>query len=124
MAAVPERSLRAITEYMSVVEEAPGLYTVVGENGREYTVDLRDGPACTCPDFRYREEVTACKHVRRARLAAGEADAETLREQLAAAAEEVESEAGRLERRAADLREAAGRIRRAVDRLDEVADGD
>lgn len=122
MATVPERSLRAVTEYMSVVEEGPDLYTVVGESGQSYTVDLRDGSACTCPDFRYREDVAACKHVRRARLAAGEADAEDARRQLAAAADEVEAEADRLARRVAELRSTADRLRSAADRVDSVAE--
>lgn len=124
MAAVPARSLRAITEYMRVVEEAPDLYTVVGESGAAYTVDLRDGPACTCPDFQYREEVVACKHVRRARLVAGEADVTSVREHLAATADEADSEADRLAGRAAELRTTADHLRSAIERLDELVAGE
>lgn len=126
MVAVPTRSLRAISEYMSVVEEAPDLYTVYGESGTEYAVDLRDDPACTCPDFLYRDSVRECKHVRRARLVTGTADVERLRRELDAVAEDAENEAEQLARRADELRTTARDLRDAVDRLEsirETADG-
>jgi hypothetical protein len=69
-----ERTVRALTEYISVLPEAPdvGIYTVVGqhENGA-YTVDVEAG-RCTCPDAEY--NLTAderCKHERRVRFATG-----------------------------------------------------
>lgn len=124
MVAVPKRSLRAITEYMTVVEEAPDLYTVVGESGNEYVVDLRGEPACTCPDFNYRDEVSECKHVRRAQLAAGEADVDELRAELATTAADVEAEAEELARRSDELRDTARRLEGALDRLEELAEAD
>jgi hypothetical protein len=63
------RDARALTEAMTVLPEGGDMYTVVGENGGTYTVDLREG-RCTCPDARYREE--RCKHQRRAAFATGE----------------------------------------------------
>lgn len=121
MSAAPTRSLRAVSEYMTVIEEAPDLYTVVSQSGREYTVDLRDDPACTCPDFRYREDVIECKHVLRARLETGVADVDLVRGTLALAAIDAEDEARRLERESEDSRRRARRIRRAVEKVDELA---
>jgi len=60
--ALSDIDVRALTEVMSVLEEAPGIYTVVSGSGATYTVDARDG-ACTCPDARYRDR--ECKHQRR-----------------------------------------------------------
>lgn len=121
MTAASSRSLRAVTEYMSVIEEAPDLYTVVSQSGREYTVDLRDDPACTCRDFRYRREVDECKHVLRARLETGRADVDRVRGRLALAAIDAEEEARELERASESVRSDARRIRRAVERLEELA---
>lgn len=59
---LPAVDVRALTEVMSVLPEAPGLYTVVSGSGKTYTVDTREG-ACTCPDARYRDR--DCKHQRR-----------------------------------------------------------
>lgn len=56
---LPEIDVRALTEVMTVLPEAPGLYTVVSGSGRAYTVDAREG-ACSCPDARYRDR--ECKH--------------------------------------------------------------
>lgn len=123
MVAVPTRSLRAISEYMSVVEVAPDLYRVFGESGREYTVDLRDDPVCTCPDFEYRENVRECKHIRRVRLVTGTADVDRLRRELDAVAADAETEADRLAGRADELRTTARRLRDAVDRLEALHEG-
>lgn len=59
---IDDRDERALTEYLTVVEKAPGLFRVFSESGDEYIVDGRDD-ACTCPDFEYRAE--RCKHMRR-----------------------------------------------------------
>lgn len=64
-----QRDVRALTEYLTVLPEAPGIYSVVSESGASYTVDGRDG-ACTCPDFEYRD--IRCKHLRRVAFAIGE----------------------------------------------------
>ncbi len=58
------RDVRALTDYLLVVEEAPGLFLVYGEDGDEYTVDADTG-ACTCPDAEYRYPEGGCKHARR-----------------------------------------------------------
>ena len=121
MTATSSRPLRAVSEYMSVVREAPDLYTVVSESGREYTVDLRDDPACTCRDFQYRQEVTECKHILRARLETGRADVDQIKGRLALAAIDAEEEAEQLERASEAVRSDARRIRRAVERLEELA---
>jgi len=71
------RTERALTECMTVLPNAPGMYEVVGENENEtYTVDLR-APACSCKDFEFRagkdfDPDDGCKHIRRARFATGE----------------------------------------------------
>jgi predicted nucleic acid-binding Zn finger protein len=66
-----KRDRRALSERLIVLEDAPDIYTVYSEAGEEYMVDTR-GPACTCPDFQYR--AADCKHIRRARIEAGERD--------------------------------------------------
>ena len=49
------RTVRALTEYHSVLDDvgpargADGLYTVVSQSGKSYTVDARSW-SCTCPD--------------------------------------------------------------------------
>lgn len=116
------RSFRAISEYMSVIPEAPDLYTVVSESGREYVVDLRDEPACTCPDFAYRSGVDECKHILRSRLETGRANVDRIKGALALAAVDADEEAEKRERESTELRTRARRIRHAVDRLDELAE--
>jgi hypothetical protein len=105
---------------MSVLREAPELYTVVSESGREYVVDLRDDPACTCHDFQYRQTVDECKHILRARVETGRADVDRIKGRLALAAMDAEEEAAELERASEDVRSDARRIRRAVERLEEL----
>ena len=63
-----DRAVRALSERMSVLPESADLYTVVGEHGSTYTVDLRDG-VCECPDSLHRG--TECKHQIRTRAATG-----------------------------------------------------
>jgi hypothetical protein len=71
---VEERDVRALTEYLTVLEDvgrvrdAEGLYLVVSQSGREYLVDAEQG-VCECEDFRYRD--VECKHVRRVAFATG-----------------------------------------------------
>lgn len=64
-----DRDVRALTEYLTVLSEAPDLYTVVSQSGVSYIVDARDG-ACECPDATYRG--VTCKHQRRVAYATGE----------------------------------------------------
>lgn len=64
-----ERDVRALTEYLTVLPDAPGLFEVVSQSGASYTVDAREG-ACTCPDFEYRDVI--CKHLRRVAFATGQ----------------------------------------------------
>lgn len=100
---------------MSVLEEATDLYLVVSESGRAYTVDLAE-PACTCPDFQYRE--VECKHIRRVKLATGIVDVAKLRASLESNAVSLETDADRLANHVESLRETVAEIRRAQQRLD------
>ena len=102
---------------MSVLEEATDLYLVVSESGRAYTVDLAE-PACTCPDFQYRE--VECKHIRRVKLTTGITDAAELRATLETNAENLEADADQLSDHVASLRAAASDVRRARVRLDRL----
>ncbi|ELY58728.1 hypothetical protein [Natronococcus jeotgali] len=73
---IDNRDVRALTEYMTVLEDidhvrdADDMYIVITES--QYTVDLREG-TCDCPDATYnlgpKEE---CKHEKRARYATGD----------------------------------------------------
>ena len=119
---VGPRTLRAVTEYVTVIEEARSLFEVTTESGSAYTVDLRE-PACTCPDFQYREGISECKHIRRVRLEVGQVDTERLESQLTERVEELEAEASQLEEQAQELVETAAKLRRALDRLPEVSNG-
>lgn len=66
------RTERSLTECMTVLPDAPDLFTVVGENGNEsYRVDVRAG-VCSCNDFTFREPEGGCKHLRRVAFATGE----------------------------------------------------
>lgn len=47
-----DRNVRALTEVLSVVPEAPGLYTVTSQTAAEYTVDARER-RCTYPDHKH-----------------------------------------------------------------------
>jgi|GEM_PF-1637869 len=114
------RTLRAATEHMTVIEEAQSLFSVTTQSGSEYTVDLRE-PACTCPDFEYRESVSECKHIRRVRIEVGQVDVETLETELIETADNLESNAADLEAQAQELTNTAGELRDALNRLEEVA---
>lgn len=74
IAQLDDRDVRALTECMTVLEDTPlvrgadGLYEVVSQSGRTYTVDAY-GESCSCPDACYNDH--ACKHVRRVTFACG-----------------------------------------------------
>jgi len=114
------RTLRAATEHMTVYENAQSLFEVTTESGSAYTVDLRE-PACTCPDFEYRESVSECKHIRRVRIEVGQVDVETLETELIETADNLESNAADLEAQAQKLTNTAGELRDALNRLEEVS---
>jgi len=114
------RTLRAATEHMTVIEEAQSLFSVTTQSGSEYTVDLRE-PACTCPDFEYRESVSECKHIRRVRIEVGQVDIGKLESELVETADNIESNAADLEAQAQELTDTADELRDALDRLEEVA---
>jgi predicted nucleic acid-binding Zn finger protein len=117
---VEPRTVRAATEHMTVIEEAPALFSVTTQSGSEYTVDLREG-VCSCPDYRHREPAGGCKHIRRTRVEVGQVDVETLAAELERTANELEMSAEQLEQQAQDLSEEASTLEAAIDRLQEVA---
>ena len=117
---IEPRTLRAATEHMTVIEEARSLFSVTTQSGSEYTVDLRE-PACTCPDFEYRDGVKECKHIRRVRIEVGQVDTDALEARLAETADDLDSNAADLEQQAQELAETADELRDALDRLVEVA---
>lgn len=58
------RTRRALQEDMTVALcKAGGVYTVTGESGSLYLVDVSRG-TCTCPD-QQKDSVDRCKHLRR-----------------------------------------------------------
>jgi predicted nucleic acid-binding Zn finger protein len=105
---------------MTVIEEAQSLFSVTTQSGSEYTVDLRE-PACSCPDFKYRESVSECKHIRRVRIEVGQVDIETLETELTQTADDLESNAADLEAQAQELTNTADDLRNALNRIEEVA---
>lgn len=113
---VEPRTIRAATEHMTVIETAHALFSVTTESGSEYTVDLRE-PACSCPDYRHREEVKECKHIRRVRLVTGQVDIARLESKLLERAADLESDVEELTEQAERLSETAGELRDATDRL-------
>jgi len=67
-----QRSVRALTEYMTVLSEGGDIYSVTTQSGSEYRVDAKAG-RCTCPDARHNSaDDVQCKHVRRVAFATGE----------------------------------------------------
>ncbi|MFC7323574.1 SWIM zinc finger family protein [Halorubrum rutilum] len=117
---IEPRTLRAATEHMTVIEEADALFSVTTQSGSEYTVDLRE-PACTCPDFEYRDGVDECKHIRRVRIEVGQVDTDALEARLAETADDFDANAANLEQQAQELARTADELRDALDRLEEVA---
>jgi hypothetical protein len=68
---LPRRTVRALTEYLTVIPEGGDVYTVVSQSGREYRVDLREG-RCTCPDAEHNlNDGELCKRARRCRFEMG-----------------------------------------------------
>ena len=112
------RTIRAATEHMTVIEEARAFFEVITSSG-DYRVDLAE-PACTCPDFQYREEVQECKHIRRVRLQFGQVDVDELESELTARIRELEADAAELEKEADGLIKEASDLGRTIDRLHEV----
>lgn len=108
---IDDRDRRALLEALVVEPLAPGMFRVRGESGAEYVVDV-DGGACTCPDFQYR--AVECKHLRRARLEAGETDPDALASRIDAGIETIDDRLGALAARRADL----VRLRASLDRFE------
>lgn len=106
---IDDRDRRALLEALLVEPLAPGMYHVYSEQGVEYVVDIETG-ACTCPDFRYRE--VECKHLRRARLEAGETDTGALAERIDAELDAVDERLGALAARRAALVRLQGALTR------------
>lgn len=117
---IEPRTIRAATEIMTVVEEADALFSVTTQSGSEYTVDLRE-PACTCPDYEYRDDIQECKHIRRVRIEVGQVDIDALAESLADRATSVEQEAEELEETVEEMEDTAKELDNAAQRLEEVA---
>jgi predicted nucleic acid-binding Zn finger protein len=117
---IEPRTIRAATEIMTVIEEADALFLVVTESGSEYRVDLCE-PACTCPDFEYRDDIQECKHIRRVRIEVGQVDIDALAESLADRATSVEQEAEELEETVEEMEDTAKELDNAAQRLEEVA---
>lgn len=117
---VDPRTERAIIEHMTVIEEAPALFSVTTQSGSEYSVDLREG-VCSCPDYRNREPEGGCKHLRRTRMEVGQVDVESLEQELERTASELEMSAEELESKAQEISEQAEELEEAIERLQEVA---
>ena len=117
---IEPRTIRAAIDHMTVIEEANALFSVTTQSGSEYTVDLRE-PACTCPDFEYRDSVKECKHIRRVRIEVGQVDTDALEARLADTADDLDANATDLQQQAQELAETAEELRDAMDRLEEVA---
>lgn len=66
-----QRDVRALTELLTVVPDAPGLYLVVSESENTYRVDTREG-RCDCPDAQHNlGPDEQCKHERRVAFETG-----------------------------------------------------
>ncbi len=74
-ASLDRRDADALTRCMTVVDDvgwardAPGLFLVVSDSGREYRVDFHEG-TCECADHFFRG--ARCVHLRRVAFATGE----------------------------------------------------
>jgi len=67
-----QRSVRALTECMTVLPLGGDVYSVTTESGSEYRVDALEG-RCTCPDARHNlDDDERCKHERRVRFSTGQ----------------------------------------------------
>lgn len=66
-----KRSVRALTECMTVLSLGGNIYSVTTESGSEYRVDAMKG-RCDCPDAKHNlDDDEQCKHVRRVAFATG-----------------------------------------------------
>jgi hypothetical protein len=65
-----DRAVRALTEYITVLDGDGGIFTVIGENENgSYRVDAIEG-RCTCDDSRYNlDPDESCKHQHRVAFA-------------------------------------------------------
>ena len=68
---IDPRTMRAATESMTTVLEAPGLIRVYSGTNADYLVDIVEG-VCECDDYRYNEPENGCKHIARVELELGE----------------------------------------------------
>ncbi|QPV63885.1 hypothetical protein I7X12_04440 [Halosimplex litoreum] len=68
---IDDRTVRALTECMTVLPMGGDVFEVVSESGSSYRVDARRD-ICDCPDYEYRDDIDRCKHVRRVAFAMGE----------------------------------------------------
>jgi hypothetical protein len=104
----------------TVIEEARSLFSVTTQSGSECTVGLRE-PACTCPDFQYRDEVKECIYIIRTRLTVDQVDLEELESELERTASELLRSAAQLESKAENIYDQTSELEDARDRLQEVA---
>lgn len=67
-----KRSVRALTEKMTVLPLGGDVFSVTTESGSEYRVDARER-RCTCPDSKHNlDSDESCKHERRVVFAVGD----------------------------------------------------
>ena len=108
--AIDRRDRRALSEHLVVIEHGPDIYEVYSEGGTEYLVDIRT-PSCTCPDFMYRD--ADCKHIRRARIEAGQHDLDSLTGDVEATIAKLDDHIANLAAQRAEL----VRLQRDIDRF-------
>jgi hypothetical protein len=97
---IDERDRRALTETLFIKRDAPDLYLVHTASGDEYVVDTRE-PACTCPDFQYRD--VKCKHIRRVELETDERSTEGIAADIDVALERLDREIAALAAKRAEV---------------------
>jgi hypothetical protein len=97
---IDERDRRALTETLFIKPDAPDLYLVHTASGDEYVVDTRE-PACTCPDFQYRD--VKCKHIRRVELETDERSTEGIAADIDVALERLDREIAALAAKRAEV---------------------
>lgn len=72
----PTPEKQALTGLMTVIADLPAVrdssdrYACITESGKQYDVNVA-AETCTCPDHKYRDDVSRCKHVHRVRYATG-----------------------------------------------------
>lgn len=115
--AVDQLTIRAITEYMTVLDVTEDIYQVVTQSGSAYRVDLRH-PACTCPDFQRRGAEIECKHIRRVKLKTDTTTLNSIQARLQYATEQRQRELTRLESATRDLRSTIKTYKQALDGIE------